>query len=190
MLTPMFNVVPTNSRIVRSTCLLALLCGNLLSLSAIADSAPETVEEKVEHSRQKFQLAVKELRSGAGPRYQSLRQELADYPLAMYLDALVIEGNLHYATADEMKTFMASAGDSPLAMRTLRSFVRHKVEDRRWQIIIEVTDRSDLSTELSCHRAHALLNRRRASSAIPPQQCMERGKVPDQSLRSCVQKVV
>lgn len=167
MLTPMFNVVPTNSRIVRSACLLALLCGNLLSLSAIAESAPATVDETGEHSRQKFQLAVKELRSGAGPRYQLLRQELADYPLAMYLDALVIEGNLHYATADEMKTFMASAGDSPLAMRTLRSFVRHKVEDRRWQTIIEVTDRSDLSTELSCHRAHALLNRRRASSAIP-----------------------
>lgn len=167
MLTPMFNVVPTNSRIVRSACLLALLCGSLFGLSAIAQSAHETVEKTVEHSRQKFQLAVKELRSGAGPRYQSLRQELADYPLAMYLDALVIEGNLHYATADEMKTFMASAGDSPLAMRTLRSFVRHKVEDRRWQIIIEVTDRSDLSTELSCHRAHALLNRRRASSAIP-----------------------
>lgn len=167
MLTRMFNVVPTNSRIVRSACLLALLCGNLLSLSAIAESAPETFDETVEHSRQKFQLAVKELRSGAGPRYQLLRQELADYPLAMYLDALVIEGNLHYATADEMKTFMASAGDSPLAMRTLRSFVRHKVEDRRWQTIIEVTDRSDLSTELSCHRAHALLNRRRASSAIP-----------------------
>ncbi|EHQ57157.1 soluble lytic murein transglycosylase-like protein [gamma proteobacterium HIMB55] len=167
MLTPMFNVVPTNSRIVRSACLLALLCGKLLSLSAIAESAAETVDETVEHSRQKFQLAVKELRSGAGPRYQLLRQELADYPLAMYLDALVIEGNLHYATADEMKTFMASAGDSPLAMRTLRSFVRHKVEDRRWQTIIEVTDRSDLSTELSCHRAHALLNRRRASSAIP-----------------------
>ena len=167
MLTRMFNVVPTNSRIVRSACLLALLCGNLLSLSAIADSAPETFDETVEHSRQKFQLAVKELRSGAGPRYQLLRQELADYPLAMYLDALVIEGNLHYATADEMKTFMASAGDSPLAMRTLRSFVRHKVEDRRWQTIIEVTDRSDLSTELSCHRAHALMNRRRASSAIP-----------------------
>ena len=167
MLSPMFNVVPTNSRIVRSACLLVLLCGNLSSLSAIADSAPETVEETVEYSRQKFQLAVKELRSGAGPRYKLLRQELADYPLAMYLDALVIEGNLHYATADEMKTFMASAGDSPLAMRTLRSFVRHKVEDRRWQTIIEVTDRSDLSTELSCHRAHALLNRRRASSAIP-----------------------
>ena len=167
MLTRMFNVVPTNSRIVRSACLLALLCGNLLSLSAIADSAPETFDETVEHSRQKFQLAVKELRSGAGPRYQLLRQELADYPLAMYLDALVIEGNLHYATADEMKTFMASAGDSPLAMRTLRSFVRRKVEDRRWQTIIEVTDRSDLSTELSCHRAHALMNRRRASSAIP-----------------------
>lgn len=167
MLTPMFNVVPANSRIVRSACLLALLCGNLFSPSAIAESAPEAVEATAEHSRQKFQLAVKELRSGAGPRYQSLRQELADYPLAMYLDALVIEGNLHYASADEMKIFMASAGDSPLAMRTLRSFVRHKIEDRRWKTIIEVTERSDLSTELSCHRAHALLSKRRASSAIP-----------------------
>ena len=119
---------PQNSRIVRSACLLALLCGNLLSLSAIAECAPETVEETVVHSRQKFQLAVKELRSGAGPRYRSLRQELADYPLAMYLDALVIEGNLHYATADEMKTFMASAGDSPLAQcARCEAFVRTKL---------------------------------------------------------------
>ena len=167
MLTPMLNVVPTNSRTVRSACLLALLCSNLFSLSATAESVPDSVEGTLENSRQKFQLAVKELRSGAGPRYQSLYQELADYPLLMYLDALVIEGNLHYATADEMQAFMASAGDSPLAIRTLRSFVRHKIEDRRWQTIIEVTERSDLSTELSCHRAHALLNKRRASSAIP-----------------------
>ena len=151
MLTSMFNVVPTNSRTVRSACLLALMCSSLFGLSAVAESVPEPIEGTLENSRQKFQLAVKELRSGAGPRYQSLRQELADYPLVMYLDALVIEGNLHYATADAMQAFMASAGDSPLAMRTLRSFVRHKVEDRRWQTIIEVTERSDLSTELSCH---------------------------------------
>ena len=167
MLTPMFNVVPTNSRTVLSACLLALLCSNLLSLSAVAKSVPESQEATLEQSRQKFKLAVKELRSGAGPRYQSLRQELAEYPLAMYLDALVIEGNLHYATAEEMKRFMASAGDSPLALRTLRSLVRHKIEDRRWQTIIDVTERSELSTELSCHRAHALLSRRRASVAIP-----------------------
>ena len=138
----------------------------ILSISAAAEASGKPVEEGLESSRVKFQLAVKELRSGAGPRYQSLREELADYPLAMYLDALVIEGNLHYATAEEMQAFMASADDSPLAMRTLRSFVRHKVEDRRWQTIIEVTDRSNLSTELSCHRAHALLKRGRATSAI------------------------
>ncbi len=167
MLTPMFNVVPTNSRTVRSACLLALLICGFFNFSAVAGSVPESVDGTFEQSRQTFRLAVKELRSGAGPRYQSLRQELAEYPLAMYLDALVIEGNLHYATADEMKTFMVSAGDSPLAMRTLRSFVRHKVEDRRWSTVIEVTERSELSTELSCHRAHALLNKRRASDAIP-----------------------
>lgn len=166
MITPMFSVGSTNSRIVRSTCLLAVMFSCILSISAAAEASGKPVEEGLESSRVKFQLAVKELRSGAGPRYQSLREELADYPLAMYLDALVIEGNLHYATAEEMQAFMASADDSPLAMRTLRSFVRHKVEDRRWQTIIEVTDRSNLSTELSCHRAHALLKRGRATSAI------------------------
>lgn len=163
MLTPMLNVVPINSRTVRSACLLAILISYLIGISATAKSVDESLDE----SREKFQLAVKELRSGVGPRYQSLRQELASYPLAIYLDALVIEGNLHYTNADDMQTFMASAGESPLAMRTLRSFVRHKVEDRRWQTIIDVTERSDLTTELRCHRAHALLKRRRVSSAIP-----------------------
>ena len=155
MLTPMFNVVPTNSRIVRSACLLALLCGNLFSLSVIAESASEAVEETVEHSRQKFQRAVKELRSGAGPRYQSLRQELTDYPLAMYLDALVIEGNLHYGKPENVTAFLQAAGKSPIAMRTLRSFVRHKMEDRRWGAVVEVTEGLTLSTELICHRACA-----------------------------------
>ena len=164
MLTNMFGVTPTNSRTVRAACLLASFCLYVSSFSVLAETA---ADERVT-LREKFQLAVKELRSGAGPSYQSLRKELTDYPLAIYLDALVIEGNLHYASADDMQAFMETAVDSPLAMRTLRSFVRHKVEDRRWQAILDVTDlRTDLSTELRCHRAHALVKRGRADEAIP-----------------------
>jgi hypothetical protein len=62
-----------------------------------------------------------------------LRQELDDYPLAIYLDALVIEGNLHYGKPDDVKVFLQAAEASPIAMRTLRSFVRHKIDDRRWE---------------------------------------------------------
>lgn len=163
MLTNMFSVAPTNSRTVRATCLLASFC---LYLSSFAVFAETEAEERVT-LRQKFQLAVKELRTGAGPRYQSLREEVGDYPLAMYLDALVIEGDLHYTSAGDMSAFMKTAVDSPLAMRTLRSFVRHKVEDRRWQEILKVTEWTDLSTELSCHRAHALVKTGRAHEAIP-----------------------
>ena len=35
---------------------------------------------------------------------------------------------------------MQKAGRSPIAMRTLRSFVRYKIEDRRWRVVVEVTE--------------------------------------------------
>lgn len=163
MLTPMHRVTSPNSRTVLMACLVGALCSAVFS-SMTAMASERSTDAT---ARQKFQLAVKELRSGAGPRYQSLRQELADYPLAIYLDALVIEGNLHYTTSAQMQEFMQQADDSPLAMRTLRSFVRHKVKDRRWREIIQATDRLYLSTELSCHRAHALLKSGQTDSAIP-----------------------
>lgn len=163
MLTPMHRIAPSNSRIVLTACLVAFLF--YAAFSSVTAVASE--DAAVLTARQKFQLAVKELRSGAGPRYQSLRRELANYSLTIYLDSLVIEGNLHYATSSEMQEFMRKADDSPLAMRTLRSFVRHKVDDRRWGQIVEVSDRLDLSTELNCHRAHALLKSGQVDRAIP-----------------------
>jgi soluble lytic murein transglycosylase len=60
--------------------------------------------------RLKFEQAVTELRSGAGPRYKRLRAELNDYPLALYLDALVIEGDLHHTKPDVIKAFLGRAG--------------------------------------------------------------------------------
>jgi soluble lytic murein transglycosylase len=107
--------------------------------------------------RLKFEQAVTELRSGAGPRYKRLRAELNDYPLALYLDALVIEGDLHHTKPDVIKAFLGRAVDSPVALRTLRSFVRHKVKDRHWKTVVDVTQHVGLPTELRCHRAHALL---------------------------------
>ena len=161
MLALMFCVTPLNSRTVLTACLLTVL--SFLGFDSRLAVASSVSEPSVQ--RQKFELAVKELRTGVGPRYQSLRDELSNYALAIYLDALVIEGNLHYASSEEMNQFMATADGSPLAMRTLRSVVRHKVEDRRWGTIIAVTNRSDLSTELSCHRAHALLSMGRVDAA-------------------------
>ena len=160
MLPEMFSCIFRNSRTVLVCCLLSL--GPLVASATEAEETASQVSD-----RDKFKLAVKELRTGVGPRYQSLRRELEHYPLAVYLDALVIEGNLHYGKPEDVTAFMQVAGSSPIAMRTLRSFVRHKIEDRRWSDIVEVTEGLMLSTELICHRAHALLMRGDTAQATP-----------------------
>jgi soluble lytic murein transglycosylase len=140
----------------------------LLSLGPLVASATDVEEVASQISdRDKFKSAVRELRTGVGPRYQSLRQALDHYPLAVYLDALVIEGNLHYGKPGDVTAFLQIAGSSPIAMRTLRSFVRHKIDDRRWRAVVEVTEGLTLSTELTCHRAHALLMIGKTSEATP-----------------------
>jgi hypothetical protein len=109
MLTPMFCVTPPNSRTVLSACLLTVLSFlGFDSRVAVASNVSDPSGQ-----RQKFELAVKELRTGVGPRYEALRDELSNYALAIYLDALVIEGNLHYASSEEMNQFMAMADGSP-----------------------------------------------------------------------------
>ena len=160
MLPEMFSCIFRNSRTVLVCCLLSL--GPL-----VASATDDTAIAQQTSDRDQFKLAVRELRTGVGPRYQTLRQELDDYPLAIYLDALVIEGNLHYGKPDDMKVFLQAAEASPIAMRTLRSFVRHKIDDRRWEAVEEVTDGLSLSTELTCHRAHALLMRGDERRATP-----------------------
>ena len=160
MLPEMFSCIFRNSRTVLVCCLLSL--GPLVAGATEAEEAPSQISD-----RDKFKLAVKELRTGAGPRYQSLRRALDHYPLALYLDALVIEGNLHYGKPENVTAFLQTAGKSPIAMRTRRSFGRHKIEDRRWGAVVEVTEGLTLSTELICHRAHALLMRGETAEATP-----------------------
>ena len=82
MLPEMFSCIFRNSRTVMAFCLLSL--GPLVASATEVEEAASQISD-----RDKFKSAVRELRTGVGPRYQSLRQELDHYPLAVYLDALV-----------------------------------------------------------------------------------------------------
>jgi len=76
------------------TFLLAYLVSALAARAELAesdmDANPRWSEERVW-----YRDAVKELRTGVGPRYETLRAKLDSYPLAGYLDALRYEGDLH-----------------------------------------------------------------------------------------------
>ena len=97
MLPEMFSCIFRNSRTVMAYC--------LLSLGPLVASATEVEESSEVSDRDKFKSAVRELRTGVGPRLSEFAQELDDYPLAVYLDALVIEGTCITASLRTLKHF-------------------------------------------------------------------------------------
>ena len=104
-----------------------------------------------------YQRAAAELDSGAGNRYQGMRDALTDYPLEVDLDFSMKLGQLHDMTAEEASLFMASAKGTPLASRFLVAYLRHKAQDRRWQPFLDVLDAAPAMPELQCYYYRAKL---------------------------------
>jgi soluble lytic murein transglycosylase len=104
-----------------------------------------------------YQKAAAELDSGAGKRYQEMRDALIDYPLEVDLDFSIKLGQLHEMTAEEALLFMASAEGTPLASRFLVAYLRHKAQDRRWQSFLGVLNDVPEMPELQCYYYRAKL---------------------------------
>ena len=104
-----------------------------------------------------YQKAAAELDSGAGKRYQEMRDALIDYPLEIDLDFSIMLGQLHDMTAEEARLFMASAEGTPLASRFLVAYLRHKAQDRRWQSFLGVLSHVPEMSELQCYYYRAKL---------------------------------
>ena len=143
-----------------SRCLARSLCA-LLSVAMPAVTASEidwlpSSEQWVEE-RALYQKAAAELDSGAGNRYQEMRDALTDYPLEVDLDFSIKLGQLHDMTAEEARLFMASAKGTPLASRFLVAYLRHKAQDRRWQSFLGVLDAAPAMPELQCYYYRAKL---------------------------------
>ena len=113
--------------------------------------------EQWANERALYQRAAAELDSGAGDRYQGMRDALTDYPLEVDLDFSVKLGQLHDMTVEEASLFMASAKGTPLASRFLVAYLRHKGQDRRWQSFLGVLDGAPAMPELQCYYYRAKL---------------------------------
>lgn len=113
--------------------------------------------EQWAEERALYQKAAAELGSGAGKRYQEMRDALIDYPLEVDLDFSIKLGQLHDMTAEEALLFMASAEGTPLASRFLVAYLRHKAQDRRWQSFLSVLNDVPEMPELQCYYYRAKL---------------------------------
>lgn len=137
------------------------LCCALLSFALPAVEASEIdwlpSSEQWAEERALYQKATAELDSGAGNRYQEMRESLAGYPLEVDLDFSIKLGQLHDMTAEEARVFMASAKGTPLASRFLVAYLRHKAQDRRWTSFLGVLDAAPAMPELQCYYYRAKL---------------------------------
>ena len=113
--------------------------------------------EQWTEERALYQQAISELDSGAGKRYQEMRDALTGYPLEVDLDFSIKLGQLHDMTAEEARLFIASAKGTPLASRFLVAYLRHKAQDRRWQSFLGVLDNAPAMPELQCYYYRAKL---------------------------------
>ena len=131
------------------------LCCALLSVSISAVSRAELdwlpTPEQWADERALYQRAAAELDSGAGDRYQRMRDALTNYPLELDLDFSIKLGQLRDMTVEEASLFMASAKGTPLASRFLVAYLRRKAQDRRWQSFLGMLDAAPAMPELQCY---------------------------------------
>jgi soluble lytic murein transglycosylase len=152
-LLPLSGAVP--ARILLGLCCALLSVG--ISTVSLAEIDWLPTPEQWADERALYQRAAAELDSGAGDRYQGMRDALTDYPLEVDLDFSVKLGQLHDMTVEEASLFMASAKGTPLASRFLVAYLRHKGQDRRWQSFLGVLDAAPAMPELQCYYYRAKL---------------------------------
>jgi len=114
------------------------------------DADAQSVDLRVEQ-RAQYRQALEELRTGIGPRYRTLREQLSDYPLAVYLDYEALIGQLHDLQPGSANRFLADAAGSPLQERFRRAYLLHKGRDRHWREFLGVADRAPRDPELQCY---------------------------------------
>lgn len=137
-------------------CVIAPLVLSFVAVDAQASGDELPAPEHWAEQRTLYQQAAAELDSGAGNRYQEMRDDLAGYPLRVDLDFSVKLGQLHDMTAEQARLFLAEADGTPLAGRFLVAFLRHKAQDRRWRSFLAVLDAVPESPELQCYYYRAL----------------------------------
>ncbi len=136
--------------------ILLLAIGSPLVVRAGAKSSEDAALDAPGQQRQLFLDALAELRTGIGPRYQSLRRQLDEYPLAIYLDYEVLTEQLHDLEPEDAKAFLNQADGSPLRNRFLAAYLQHKGHDRHWREFLGVIDAPPRDTELQCYYYRAL----------------------------------
>ncbi|GGA82043.1 lytic transglycosylase [Neiella marina] len=108
-----------------------------------------------EQQQQHYDKARQALRKGHISKYKSLRKQLDEHPLAIYLDYYYLGDRLKQLKASQVADFIERAEGSPLAPRLQRRYLSYIGPKRRWRDFLTVSPTEPTATELRCyyHRA-------------------------------------
>ena len=113
------------------------------------------IEESRLSQRDQFQQALQALATGNRSHYRELAAELHDYPLYPYLEYTDLNHRLRRARPQEIRTFLESYGDVPVANLLHRRWMYQLARQGRWQTLVD-NYRITNDTTLQCHYTTAL----------------------------------
>jgi soluble lytic murein transglycosylase len=133
---------------------IGLLCLGLFPLIGHAAADPDHSPD-LRVQRIQFHEAEKALKRGQLTRFRRLEKKLRDYPLHPYLVYADLKRRLDRAPSREIKAFLDSQQDTPLANRLHQRWLYTLARHGRWQTLIENFTSTE-NPRLLCHYAHAL----------------------------------
>ena len=133
----------------RATAVIALACGCVSSNGATSSALGS--------ERQKYDDAVTAIQRGQTSQFQRLRNDLDDYPLAIYLDYYNLTRDPGRVRPSDARQFLAAAEGSPLPNRFKSAYLTRAGKDRRWADFLAVNPDEPNSIVLKCYYYRAVL---------------------------------
>ncbi|NVK41317.1 MAG: transglycosylase SLT domain-containing protein [Oceanospirillaceae bacterium] len=138
-----------------STLLPFIICATGLLANTSYATAPDPFGEQ----RARYQQATAALESGDMERYRNLKQDLKQYPLFPYLEYAELERSLSGASQTQVDRFFAAHGDTLLAPRLQRRWLRELASRNDWRGLLQADAKMPVDgTRYECLVLRARLN--------------------------------
>ena len=115
--------------------------------------------------RQAFQIADAALKQGDTWLFNSLKAGLEDYPLYPYLLYRDLQQRLEHNPASEVRRFLRTYTDSPVADRLRTLWLKQLAQEQRWSDFLK-DYQGNQSIAMDCRYRQALLHTGRAQEAL------------------------
>jgi soluble lytic murein transglycosylase len=133
-------------RLIGTCLLLAVIAGNAAAAMYPAAGATMNPEARLLYSQAEAAIAA-----GDWQRFEQLRAQLDEYPLALYLDYQRLDSRLRQVPGDKARLFLETSADTPLQLRFKGRYLRQSGKDERWDDLLAVTDSLPNTTDLQCY---------------------------------------